>query len=101
MSGAMATWVGVLLLFAPLLIAQEPQKTSPSAGSAFPADVIPAQQLIAWSWMQQPQPTPQPTHPPDMNLSQAGPQPESLKIQIVQPPENQDVTGRVAITGQP
>jgi hypothetical protein len=50
------------------LAAQEP-KTTPNSASA--PDALGPQQLIAWSWMQRPQPMPQPV-PPDEAVPQPG-----------------------------
>jgi Protein of unknown function (DUF5818) len=57
------TWMFVfsLLVLTPLLTAQEQiQSNRPS-----PDDSAAARQLVAWSWMQKPQPMPQPLPPPD------------------------------------
>jgi hypothetical protein len=98
MTRGTTTCIAILLLLAPFMTAQEPRETPKIQNSSFPADVIPAQQLIAWSWMQkpqpEPQPAPQPTPPPDRTLSQPGSQPESSNLQAAQSPKNQDVTGK-------
>jgi hypothetical protein len=96
MSRATTTCIAILLLLTPLIVAQETSKTP---NSEFPADVVPAQQLIAWSWMQQPQPTPQPAPPRDTTLPQPGPQAAPSKVKAVQTTPNQDVTGRIVPVG--
>jgi len=78
------TWcVGLLLAMTSLTFGQEPQQTP-----HFPADALAAQQLIAWSWLQKPQPAPQPLPPRDTPLPQPDPQDQQSK-----PPANpQDQT---------
>ena len=79
---------GVLLVLAPFALGQEPQnQTSPS----FSQDLLASQQLIAWSWMQKPQPTPQPLPPPDKGI----PQPDPPATQPPTPPAQQQAPSRV------
>jgi hypothetical protein len=56
------------LALTPIVAGQEPQT---AANSASAPDALAPQQLIAWSWMQKPQPMPQPM-PPDNALPQPG-----------------------------
>src|SRR3984893_4976851 len=82
---------GFLLAIAPLAIGQEPRLTP-----QFPEDALATQQLIAWSWLQKPQPAPQPLPPRDTPLPQPGPQDQQSK-----PPANpQDQTPTQSFTGK-
>lgn len=74
----MTNWcVGLLLMMAPLAFGQEPQQAPQ------PEDALEAQQLIAWSQLQKPQPAPQPLPPRDTPLPQPDPQDQQAK-----PPAN-------------
>jgi hypothetical protein len=80
------------LALTPILAGQEPQTTVNSAPAP---DALAPQQLIAWSWMQKPQPMPQPM-PPDNAVPQPGqpaPEPEGprapLARQDPRPPTTQ------------
>lgn len=89
----MTNWCAGLLLMmmAPLALGQEPQQTPKS-----PEDGLGAQQLIAWSWLQKPQPAPQPLPPRDTPLPQPDPQDQQTK-----PPVNpQDQTPTQSFTGK-
>jgi hypothetical protein len=101
MTGATTTCIAVLLFLTPVLMAQQGNQASKAPNSAFPADVIPAQQLIEWSWMQDPRPIPQtapsatdraaepsvpPTAAPDRGTEQAPAREEAPRSTVV--PEN-------------
>jgi hypothetical protein len=73
-----------LLVLSPFLTAQEEQSQS---NRSFPEDTLAAGQLVAWSWMQKPQPLPQPVPapgnlPPAQKLSQSGQPQETREIFI-------------------
>ena len=59
----------VIVALAPFVVAQE-------SHSGFAEDNLASQELIAWTWMQKPQPTPQPLPPPDKGIPQPDPQTE-------------------------
>jgi hypothetical protein len=58
------------LALPPIVAGEEPQT---AVNSASAPDALAPQQLIAWSWMQKPQPMPQPL-PPDEAVPQPGQQ---------------------------
>ena len=73
---------GILLLLTPFAFGQELQnQTSPR----FSQDLVASQQLVAWSWMQKPQPAPQPLPPPDKGI----PQPDPPATKPANPPAQQ------------
>ena len=94
-------FTGILLVLAPFVFGQEPQnQTSPG----FSQDLLASRQLIAWSWMQKPQPAPQPLPPPDKGI----PQPDPPASQPAKPPaqqqtpsqaQNQTFTGKIVKDG--
>ena len=63
---------GFLLAIAPLAFGQEPQLTTPQ----FPEDALAVRQLVAWSRLQKPQPTPEPLPPQDKTVPQPDQQQE-------------------------
>lgn len=67
-------FAGFLLAVAPLAFGQEPQLTQ-----QFPEDALATRQLVAWSRLQKPQPTPQPLPPRDTPLPQPDPQDQQAK----------------------
>lgn len=58
---------GLLVAMTTVAAAQNP-KTGPQV----PEDLAASRQLIAWSWMQEPQPIPQPEPPRDKRIPQPG-----------------------------
>jgi hypothetical protein len=62
-------FAGFLLTITPLAFGQEPQ-----SAPQFPEDAMTTRQLIAWSRLQEPQPTPQPRPPRDNRIPQPGQQ---------------------------
>jgi len=94
-------FAGLLVLLAPLAFGQEPRyQTSPNRID----DSLASQQLIAWSWMQKPQPAPQPLPPPDKSI----PQPDQPAAQPSNPqgaqsspsqPQSQAFTGKIVKDG--
>lgn len=68
MNRTMSMFGGALLFLAPFLVGQNQQtQWRPS----FREDSLSARQLIAWTWMQQPQPLPQNLPPPDKSIPPA------------------------------
>jgi hypothetical protein len=71
----MTNWcAGVLLTMTPLAFGQGAQSTP-----QFPEDALAPRQLIAWSYLQKPQPAPQPLPPRDTPLPQSDPQDQRAK----------------------
>jgi len=90
-------WAGVLLVFSPLVFAQDAaQQDRPR----FPAD-IPGPQLVAWSELQKPRPVPQPLPPPDQADQQQPSRPGGTQAQPAQQPEPsaQTFTGTIVKSG--
>lgn len=85
-----------LLLLAPCLVAQQPQ--SPSRLPP-PEDAFTSTQLIMWTWIQKPQPTPQPLPPPDKPLPPSGQQPVQSANPNSQPVAKQVFIGKVVKDG--
>jgi hypothetical protein len=90
-------FAGFLLAMAPLAFSQE-QQPAPQ----FPEDAFVAQQLIAWSRFQKPQPTPQPLPPRDTPV----PQPDQQQgnqadphVPSTQAPTTQSFTGKILRDG--
>jgi Protein of unknown function (DUF5818) len=75
---------GFLLTITPLALGQEPQ-----SASQFPEDAITTRQLIAWSRLQEPQPTPQPRPPRDNRIPQPDQQGQQGN-QLPDPPTPQE-----------
>jgi hypothetical protein len=97
----MTKWfTGCLLAGSLLAFAQEPQLTH-----KFPEDALTSQQLIAWSWLQKPQPAPQPLPPRDTPIPQADPQNQSTVQEPgnsqaqEQSPSTQSFTGKIVKDG--
>jgi Protein of unknown function (DUF5818) len=71
----MTNWcTAFLLLMTPLAFGEERQQTP-----QFPEDALAPRQLIAWSYLQKPQPAPQPLPPRDTPLPQPDPQDQQAK----------------------
>lgn len=71
-----------LVTLTPFLFGQELQN---QASPRFPADLLPPQELIAWSQLQKPRPVPLPLPPPDKGESQPdqqNPQPADPQTQL-------------------
>jgi len=88
-------WVaGFLLAMTPLAFGQEQQLTP-----QFPEDALVTRQLIAWSWLQKPQPAPQPLPPRDTPIPQPDQQGQQTKPpadpQNSQTPATQTFTGKI------
>jgi len=62
---------------ASFVLAEDPQP-----GPQFPEDALTTRELIAWSWVQKPQPAPEPLPPRDTPI----PQPDQPQDQRVKPP---------------
>jgi hypothetical protein len=92
-------FAGVLLALAPFAIGQEPQSQTPHY-----EDLLATQQLVAWSWMQKPQPAPQPLPPPDKGIPQPDPQatqpaPPQAQPQTPSQTQSQTFTGKIVKDG--
>lgn len=84
---------GSLLVLAPFLVAQGQQIQS---SGRFPADNLAPGQLIAWTWMQRPQPMPQlPSQPDNVPPAQAAPPSGNSQPQHIQP----TFTGKIEMQG--
>ena len=91
------------IIFAALIVTLGPFAAAQQSQSGFVADTLASQQLIAWTWMQKPQPTPQPIPPPDKGI----PQPDQQAQQPSSPkqpeeagqPQSQTFTGKVVKVG--
>lgn len=92
-------FAGFLLAITPMAFAQQPQEAPQS-----PEDVMVAQQLVAWTRFQKPQPAPQPLPPRDTPVpepgqqDQQGKQPDSPQAQD-QTPTTQSFTGKIIKDG--
>jgi Protein of unknown function (DUF5818) len=90
-------FAGLLLAVTPLAFPQEPQSAPQS-----PEDSLAAQQLIAWSRLQKPQPAPQPLPPQDTPVpqpDQQGKQPANPQTPQDQTPTTQSFTGKIVKDG--
>jgi hypothetical protein len=90
-------FAGFLLAVAPLAFGQEPQLTQ-----QFPEDALATRQLVAWSRLQKPQPTPQPLPPRDTPLPQPDPQDQQAKQPAdphTQQTPTQSFTGKIVKDG--
>jgi hypothetical protein len=90
-------FAGFLLAMAPLAFGQEPQLTQ-----QFPEDALATRQLVAWSRLQKPQPTPQPLPPRDTPLPQPDPQDQQAKPPAdphTQQTPTQSFTGKIVKDG--
>lgn len=97
----MTKWfIACLLAGALLAFAQGPQLTH-----KLPEDALTSQQLIAWSWLQKPQPAPQPLPPPDSRVPQPDPQNQPSAREPgnspggEESPSTQSFTGRIVKDG--
>src|SRR5438552_18642557 len=94
---------GFLLTITPLAFGQEPQPAP-----QFPEDAMTTRQLIAWSRLQEPQPTPQPRPPRDNRIPQPGqqdqqgnqlPDPQTPQEQAPVTPVTQAFSGKIIHDG--
>ena len=91
----------MLLTVTPFVLGQSSRNAS---GEGFSEDALGSQQLIAWSWMQKPQPAPQPLPPPDKGIPQPDPQttqpanPQAPQ-QSPSPTQTQSFTGKIVKDG--
>ena len=89
----MTNWcTAFLLVMTPLAFGQKGQQAP-----QFPEDALAPRQLIAWSYLQKPQPAPQPLPPRDTPLPQPDPQDQQAKPPA--DPQNQQTPTR-AFTGK-
>jgi hypothetical protein len=89
---------GILLALTPFAVGQQPQ-----LAPQLPEEALATQQLIAWSWLQKPQPAPQPLPPRDTPIPQTGPQ--GPQAQPPADPQNQQIptqsfTGKIVKDGE-
>jgi hypothetical protein len=92
-------FAGAVLALTPFLVGQEAQN---QANPLLPAEVIAPRDLMAWSWMQQPRPVPQPLPPPDKPVPQADPQQQPPSPQTPRqesPTQTQTFTGKIVKDG--
>jgi hypothetical protein len=90
-------FAAAVLAFTPFLMAQDAQH---QGNSSVPADVIAPRELIAWTWMQQPRPVPQPLPPPDKPVPPADPQQQPPNPQAPQREvQTQTFTGKIVMDG--
>jgi hypothetical protein len=89
-----------LVALAPFAVGQDSQ-THGNAG--FSDDTLPSRELIAWTWMQKPQPTPQPIPPPEKGVPQPDQQTEQpanpQQHQETSQPQSQTFTGKIVKDG--
>jgi hypothetical protein len=100
MTQGTTTCIAALLLLSPLMLAQQAKDTSKTPNSSSPIEVIPSQPLIAWTWMQEPQPIPH-SLPPVTEQNAGPPVPQSAPSNpgiIIYPSMNQDVTEKPRTT---
>lgn len=100
MSRTTNLFAGLVLVVTPFAFGQEAQPAP-----VFPADALAAQQLIAWSRLQKPQPAPQPLPPRDTPVPAPDPQPDQQAKQPADPqspqqePATQSFTGKIIKDG--
>jgi hypothetical protein len=89
-------FAGMLLVLTPFAVGQETQNHP-----RFSEDSLASQQLIAWTWMQKPQPTPQPLPPPDKGVAQPGQpaNPQAQQQQALELAQSQTFTGKIVKDG--
>lgn len=87
-------WAAVLLAFAPFAWAQQ---AASQPGPPLPASVL-GPQLVMWSQIQKPQPTPQPLPPPE-RADQTQPAQRDAQPQQQSEPSGQTFTGMIVKDG--
>jgi hypothetical protein len=96
MNRSISMFAALLLTLAPFAAGQESQSGSVE-------DTLASRELIAWTWMQKPQPAPQPIPPPDKGIPQPGQQteqpPSPQQHQEAGQPQSQTFTGRIVKDG--
>jgi hypothetical protein len=90
-------------IFAALIITLAPFAVAQGTHSGFVEDNLSSRELIAWTWMQKPQPAPQPIPPPDKGIPQPGQQTEEpsspQQHQEAGQPQSQTFTGKIVKDG--
>ena len=90
-------------IFAALIITLAPFAVAQESHSGFVEDNLASRELIAWTWMQKPQPTPQPIPPPDKGIPQPDQQTEEpsspQQHQEADQPHSQTFTGKIVKDG--
>jgi hypothetical protein len=95
MNRSTSIFAALLLTLAPFAVAQESQ-------SGLVEDTLASRELIAWTWMQKPQPTPQPIPPPDKGIPQPDQQteqPSNSQRQESGQSQSQTFTGKIVKDG--
>ncbi len=89
-------FAGMLLGLTPFLLGQEAQNVASRSAE----DIAGSQQLVAWSWLQNPRPVPQPLPPPDKGVPQSDPQAQQpVPPQAQQPAQTQNFAGKIVNDG--
>jgi hypothetical protein len=89
-------------IFAALIVTLSPFAIAQESQTGFVEDTLATRELIAWTWMQKPQPTPQPIPPPDKGIPQPGrqtEQPSPQQHQEESQPQSQAFTGKIVKDG--
>lgn len=90
-------------IFAALIFTLAPFAVAQESRSGFVEDKLASRELIAWSWMQKPQPAPQPIPPPDKGIPQPDRQTEQpsnpQQHQEAGQPQSQTFTGKIVKDG--
>ncbi len=89
-------------IFAALFVTLAPFAIAQESHSGFVEDTLATRELIAWTWMQKPQPTPQPIPPPDKGIPQPDQQtaqPSPQQHQEESQPQSQTFTGKIVKDG--
>jgi hypothetical protein len=90
-------------IFAALMITLAPFTVAQESHSQYVEDNLASRELIAWTWMQKPQPTPQPIPPPDKGIPQPDQQTEQpsnpQQHQEADQPQSQTFTGKIVKDG--
>jgi hypothetical protein len=91
-------FAGMLLGLTPFLLGQDAQDRSAPRSSE---NIFGSQQLVAWSWLQNPRPVPQPLPPPDKSAPQPDPQTQQpTPPQSQQPTPTQNFAGKIVKDGE-
>jgi len=96
MDRSTSMFAATLLILAPFAVTQESR-------SGMVEDTLASRELVAWTWMQKPQPTPQPIPPPDKGIPQPDQQTEQpsnpQQHQEANQPQSQTFTGKIVKDG--
>jgi len=96
MDRSTSMFAATLLILSPFAVTQESR-------SGMVEDTLASRELVAWTWMQKPQPTPQPIPPPDKGIPQPDQQTEQpsnpQQHQEANQPQSQTFTGKIVKDG--